>query len=107
MLMLATVLAHALLPIAPPTVKTSGSPFSASTLDVSTAPSRRVVAVEVRQVATDPHTDVAVLLPALLPEVSLPRRAERPMQRGPPSASAPPDETYPSGAALSRAPPLS
>ncbi|MFN3388989.1 MAG: hypothetical protein ACK40O_08650 [Allosphingosinicella sp.] len=40
-LILATVFAHALLPVGSPLVRTSGSAFSATTADVSLAPSRK------------------------------------------------------------------
>lgn len=40
-LILVTVFAHALLPVGSPLVRTSGSAFSATTADVSLAPSRK------------------------------------------------------------------
>jgi hypothetical protein len=42
----ATILAHALLPISSPLVRVSGSAFSASTYEVSIAPGRRDKAVD-------------------------------------------------------------
>ena len=107
-LLLTVILAHALLPIAPPTVMTSGSPFSASTLEVSTAPTRKAPVTEQRQTLNDP-ADAADLasLPAFPFSVRLPAPSALPMVRGPPAFPPAPDEAYPAGASGSRAPPLS
>ncbi len=105
-LLLATILAHALLPIAPPTVKTSGSPFSASTLDVSIAPDRKAQVSEARQVPADAGGEIDI--PAVSQSVAPPAAPSLPMTRGPPAAIlVAPDDPYPAGASLSRAPPLS
>ena len=41
--MVATICVHALVPVGSPLARTNGSPFSAATLEVSTAPSRKSV----------------------------------------------------------------
>lgn len=109
-LLLATILAHALLPIAPPTVKTSGSPFSASTLEVSTAPNRKTEVAEQRQVLKDPASDAEPLIPVIAPQPieRAPVWMAQAAARGPPQlALAIPISAYPTGASLPRAPPLS
>lgn len=45
-LLIATIGVHALVPVGSPVVRSTGSPFSATTVDVSTAPSRRQAEVE-------------------------------------------------------------
>jgi hypothetical protein len=106
-LLLAIILAHALLPIASPTVKTSGSPFSASTLEVSTAPTRKAPVAGERQAIKDPDIGLDMAPAFAVVENVSPRstRIERSPARGPPPAALSP--AYPSGASLSRAPPLS
>ena len=44
-LLVATIAIHAILPVGSPLARSSGSPFSASTVDVSTAPSRKANAL--------------------------------------------------------------
>lgn len=45
-LLVATIAVHALLPIGSPLLRTNGSPFSAATVDVSTAPRQSPVRIE-------------------------------------------------------------
>ena len=54
-LTLAAVLVHALLPVGSPVVRTVGSPFSSATVDVSTAPARRLL--QAKEVRTDDRPD--------------------------------------------------
>jgi len=44
-LLLATICVHALLPVGSPLARSSGSPFSATTIDVSIAPSRKTASL--------------------------------------------------------------
>ena len=53
-LLLVTILGHALLPVGSPASAQSGSPFSASTVDVSTGLDRRPVAIEKARRDLDP-----------------------------------------------------
>jgi hypothetical protein len=61
-LLLVTIFLHALVPIGSPLARTNGSPFSASTIEVSTTPSRATTAPAREQVG-EPGPDTA---PALL-----------------------------------------
>lgn len=59
-LVLATIFAHALLPVGSPLVRTSGSAFSATTAEVSLAPSRKgkaAVAKREQQPSSDEPSD--------------------------------------------------
>lgn len=53
-LLLVTIFGHALLPVGSPASAQSGSPFSASTVDVSTGLDRRPVAIEKARRDFDP-----------------------------------------------------
>lgn len=66
LLLLAAVTAHALLPIAGPEARATGSPFNPSTIEVSTSHARRVEVA--RAAVTDPAPDsrrTSITLPLL------------------------------------------
>jgi hypothetical protein len=62
-LVLAAIFGHALLPVGSPEARQSGSPFSASTVDVSTGLSRRAIRIEHVRSDFDPDDVTGKLQP--------------------------------------------
>lgn len=109
-LLLATVLAHATLPVGSPLARANGSPFSISTSDVSLGPSRKQAVGKAsleqrrksdRDDAADPPASGLVAEIAALPRI-------RPVSHAPaaswPATAVPLDDTQ-SGIFRARAPP--
>lgn len=69
LLVLAAVAAHALLPIAGPEARATGSPFNPSTIDVSTSHARRVEVAQAAITNTDPDSGLTSITLPLLPAV--------------------------------------
>jgi hypothetical protein len=109
-LLLVTIFGHALLPVGSPASAQSGSPFSASTVDVSTGLDRRPVAIEKARRDFDP--DDRINKPQSAPQLAasdlqpiLLAMAALPNGNAWSKVPAPMDSDWRTGCSMPRAPP--
>lgn len=106
-LVLAAIFVHALLPVGSAILRSSGSPFSATTVEVSVAPKRHSAPIEAEQLRDDDGDRLGTTAMDLAPVQAEAYRPARPSDRASHAAARVPEL---SGAAWrghrARAPPL-